>query len=139
MPTTLDLINTEQLANTLFLISTLYAYASGSEAAKAELEKQQVTTASSDSTPSNSTSAATKSAEQAWLSTWYSVVAYILYTISTVARKINLERDIQAGTTNASIVPSIIIILGFALSTIGTIMRLPAIQKRIQESRVVVL
>jgi hypothetical protein len=134
MPSTLDLINSEQLANTLFLISTLYAYVSGNEATKVELEKQQGSTTSSDSRNPSSLSHATKSAEKALISTCYAVVALIINTMAAIARKQNLEKDIASGNSTASIIPSIIIITGLILSAIGSIMKLPALKERIKES-----
>lgn len=129
----LNLINFEQLGNTLFLISTFYAFASGNQAAQHELEKQQGTPLP------GSTSSAEKSAQFAFLSTFYTAAAYIIFTLVSVARRNQLEKDILADTINISVTPISNIALGFAISLVGVIIRLPAIQQRIKEAREVIL
>jgi uncharacterized membrane protein (DUF485 family) len=129
----LNLINFEQLGNTLFLISTFYAFASGNQATQHELEKQQGTPLS------GSTSSAEKSAQFAFLSTLFTVAAYVIFTLVGVARRNQLEKDILAGTTNTSVTPISNITLGFAISLLGAIVRLPAVQQRIKEAQEVVL
>lgn len=133
MPTNLELIKYEQLANTSFIISTLYAFASGNQAAEHEIEKLQ------DTPPSGSTSAAVNSAQYALFSTLFSVASYIIYVAVAILRKSNVEQEIQTGATNISITPNIIIILGFTISLLGTIIRIPAIQQRIREAHGVVI
>jgi uncharacterized membrane protein (DUF485 family) len=133
MPTELNLINFEQLGNAIFLVATLYAFASGNQAKQRELEKQQ------GISPSGSISTAEKSARFAFISTCFSVAAYIIFTLVGAARKNSLEKDILSGTTNISLTPSIVLTLGFAVALLGAIIRLPAIQQRIREAQEVIL
>lgn len=133
MPTNLELIKYEQLANTLFIIATLFAFASGNQATQHEIEKQQ------DTPPSGSTATAVNSAQYALYSTLLSVASYVIYVIIATLRKSNLEQEIQAGTTSISLTPNIIIILGFTISLLGTLIRIPALQQRIREAHGVVI
>lgn len=133
MPTDLDLIKFEQIANTLFLIATFYAFSSGDKAAQNVIEKQE------NAPPSSTTSAAEESAQLALSSTILSVASYVIYLVVAVTRKNKLEQENQAGTSSTSITPIIMIALGFTLSLIGTIIRIPAIQQRIREAQVPVI
>jgi ABC-type Fe3+ transport system permease subunit len=133
MTTALNLINFEQLANTLFLIATFYSFASGNQATQSILEKQQGTPLS------GSTSSAEKSAQFAFIATSLTAAAYIIFTLVSVARRNQLEKDILAGTSNTSVTPTSNIALGFAIALIGGIIRLPAIQQRIKEAQAVIL
>lgn len=129
----LGLINFEQLANTSFLISTMYAYSSGNQAAQRELEKVQETS------PYTSASTAEKSAQFALISTYFSAAAYFILTLVSITRRNQLERGILEGTSNVSIGPTTNIILGFAFALVGAIIRLPALQQRVREAQEVIL
>lgn len=133
MNTELNLINFEQLANTLFLIATFFSFASGNQATQSVLEKQQGTP------PSGSTSSGKKSAQFAYLATSFTVGAYIIFTLVSIARRNQLEKEKLAGTSTTSIAPISTIGLGFAISLVGSIIRLPAIQQRIREAQTVIL
>ncbi len=133
MPTELNLINFEQLANTLFLIGTFYSYASGNQATKSVLEKQQ---GLSNSDP---TSSSEKSAQFAYAATGFSAAAYVILSLAALARRNMLVKETLAGTTTTSIAPISTIATGFAIALFATLIRLPAIQQRIREAQMVIL
>lgn len=133
MPTELNLINFEQFGNFLFLISTFYAFASGNQATKSVLEKQQ--SIPNSGIPSSSE----KSAQLAFLSTSFSAAAYVLFTLIAITRRNQLEKETIAGTTTTSIAPISTIAIGFAIALFASIIRLPALQQRIREAQMVIL
>lgn len=129
----LNLLNLEQLGNAFFLISTFYGFASGNQAIQNELAKQQ------GSPISGATSSAEKSSQLAFIATSYSIAAYVVFTLVSLARRNQLERDMLAGTSNISVAPTSTIALGFTIALLGGIIRLPAIQQRIREAQEVIL
>lgn len=131
MPTTLDLINSEKIAATIFIIASFQALGSAFEAERAELEKQQGATAQ----PSSSTTATVNSSQLALDSTLTGTLGFLIYLIVAIVRKSQLEEEIKAGTSKVSIIPNIFIISGFIVSIIGNIMRVPAIKQRLEEAQ----
>lgn len=133
MSTELNLINFEQLANIIFLISTFYSIESGNQAAQSAIEKQQGTY------PSGPTTSGARSAQLAFVSISLTAAAYLIFTLVSIARKNQLESETLAGTTTTSIWPIATIAFGFILSLVGVVVRLPAVQQRIKEAQEVVL
>ncbi len=134
LPTTLDLINFEKLAAVIFIISGFLALGSAFKAEESELEKQQDTVISS--VANNSTVEADQLALQATSS---GIIAYLIYLIIAVFRKEQIEQQIQSGTTNSSLIPNILLILGFTLAIVAGLIRIPAIEQRLEESRTAVV
>lgn len=134
LPTTLDLINSEKLAAVFFIVSGFLALGSAFKAEESELEKQQDTVMSS--VANNSTVEANQLALQSTLS---GTIAYIIYLTVAIFRKELIEKQIQSGNTNASIIPNILLILGFAIAIIAGFIRIPAIQQRLDESQMPVV
>ena len=134
MPTTLDLINFEKLAAVIFIISGFLALGSAFKAEESELEKQQDTVISS--VANNSTVETDQLALQATSS---GIIAYLIYLIIAVFRKEQIEQQIQSGTTNSSLIPNILLILGFTLAIVAGLIRIPAIEQRLEESRTAVV
>ena len=134
LPTTLDLINFEKLAAVIFIISGFLALGSAFKAEESELEKQQDTVISS--VANNSTVETDQLALQATSS---GIIAYLIYLIIAVFRKEQIEQQIQSGTTNSSLIPNILLILGFTLAIVAGLIRIPAIEQRLEESRTAVV
>lgn len=133
MPTELQLINGEQLANILFLLSTFLSFRSASQARQAVYEKQQSVN------PSAPVPSGAASAELALSSTWIAFLAYIIFTVIAISRAQELAGRAAAGDTSVSIEPSIFIIAGFILATVGALLRIPGLQQRAAESRSTIL
>lgn len=134
----LNLISFEQLATTLFVISDMYAFASGNQAAKAEIENIQ-NSSSFGKSSSGQPSFAMRSAQLAWSATWYSAVAYAILTTVAAIRTNILEQKVQAGTSKASVAPSEIITINFLIALIAAVNRLPALEQRIREGQTPVI
>jgi hypothetical protein len=134
LPTTLDLINFEKLAAVLFIISGFWALGSSFKAEQSELEKQQTTVMSS--VANNSTVEANQLALE---STLAGTIAYIIYLTVAIFRKEQIEQEIQSGTTDTSLTPNILLILGFVLALLGSFIRIPAIKQRLDESQIAVV
>jgi hypothetical protein len=134
LPTTLDLINSEKLAAVLFIISGFWGLGSAFKAEQSELEKQQATVTSS--VANNSTVEANQLALQ---STLAGTIAYIIYLTVAIFRKEQVEQEIQSGTTDISLTPNILLIVGFVLALLGSFIRIPAIKQRLDESQIAVV
>jgi hypothetical protein len=134
LPTTLDLINSEKLAAVLFIISGFWGLGSAFKAEQSELEKQQATVTSS--VANNSTVEANQLALQ---STLAGTIAYIIYLTVSIFRKEQVEQEIQSGTTDISLTPNILLIVGFVLATLASFIRIPAIKQRLDESQIAVV
>lgn len=139
----LNLISFEQLATTLFVISDMYAFASGNQAAKAEIENIQNSSSfgksSSGKASSGQPSFAMRSAQLAWSATWYSAAAYAILTTVAAIRTNILEEKVRTGTSKASIAPSEIITINFLIALIAAVNRLPALEQRIREGQTPVI
>lgn len=135
MPTTLELITFEKIASIIFIISSFQSLFSAFKAEQAEVERQQGIQASP-----GSTTTATQSTKLGLDATKSAVLAYIIFFIVAILRKNQLEQEKQAGTTNISTIPNIYIIIGFLISILGAMVRVPAIEQRLEEaSRPVIL
>ena len=129
-----NLINSEKLAAVLFIISGFWALGSAFKAEQSELEKQQAAVTSS--VANNSTVEANQLALQ---STLAGTIAYIIYLTVSIFRKEQIEQEIQSGTTDMSLTPNILLILGFVLAILASFIRIPAIQQRLDESQIAVV
>lgn len=134
MPSELGLISSEKIAAILFIISSFQSLFSSLKAEEVELEKQQ-----NKKTTPRITNLTRESIQLALDSTWIALLAYLLFLIDAKERKDQLEQQIQAGTTNISTIPNELLILGFTLSTIGSITRIPAIEQRLAEAQTPVI
>lgn len=130
MPTTLELIQYERMASIISIISSFQGLFSSYKAEEAELEKQRNKTSSS-----RDKNAARESTQLVLDSTWTGIISYIIFLTTLNIRRDMLKKDIEAGTTNVSIVPTDIIILGLTIALIGSIIRVPAIEQRLSEAQ----
>jgi hypothetical protein len=128
MPTTFDLINSENLAQVIFIISSLLGIETGIKGKQAELEKQQGLSAESQSTT-------IKTAEIVITSILLSVLSYLIFLKTAISRKNQVQQEIQTGASNASIAPNMIIIVGFIFSIVGALLRLMVAEQRLAEAQ----
>jgi hypothetical protein len=128
MPTVFDLIDSENLAQAIFILSSLLGIEAGFTGKKAELLKEQGSAAESQKTT-------IKTTEIAINSNLLSLLSYLIFLIVAIQRKNQVLQEIQAGNSNASIKPNNIIIVSFIFSLIGTSLRLMVANQRLEEAQ----
>lgn len=128
MPTAFDLIDSENIAQAIFILSSLLGIESGNKGKEAELQKEEGLAAKSQKTT-------IKTTEIAIYSILLSVLSYLIFLKVAVLRKDQVLQEIQAGNSNESIRPNMIIIISFIFSIIGTLLRLKVANQKLEEAQ----
>ncbi|MFL0246007.1 hypothetical protein [Candidatus Clostridium stratigraminis] len=126
MPTEFELINSENIAQLIFIASSLLGIESGITGKQALEEKQMGLLAQSQSTT-------IKAAEIVIDSNLLSICSYLIFLIAAIIRKNQVEKEILTGSSKVSVTPNIIIIASFTFSLVGTLLRFIIAKERLKE------